>query len=479
MKYLRCETSNRFWAGLASVIALALALAAAVDHFTTAFQGVDQAFNASNMKLNTAVGLGLSVLSILLLICLKHWIFLVVSVAGGVCVAMLGALTLAQDVFGVSFGIDEMIMLDVRPAGLGAPGRMAPTAAFGLALIGGAIFCVALGRIVASQILSIAVVLIACFTMTGYLFGVPSFYRIGFFTPMAPTTGLGLLLLSLGLMAKDWQRGLLSYNTTTGGRYATLFLLPWSIVMVVATGMLIELAGLTPNETSKLGVSFFVMGVVATLFVLVLVTGHRVALAERRELLLRRELRHRLKNNLSVAIAIVRQTARTAPDVGTMADKVGGRITALADALGELDGAEARKRSVRQIVEKGIEAFATSNRAALKISGDDSLLELEEASGLALTLHELATNATKYGALSVPQGRVQIEWATRKGEAGDDCFVFEWTEQSGPPVCRPERDGFGGTLIQHSFPGADIERDFAPEGLRFSLRRISNSTRNE
>jgi two-component sensor histidine kinase len=98
------------------------------------------------------------------------------------------------------------------------------------------------------------------------------------------------------------------------------------------------------------------------------------------------------------------------------------------------------------------------------LAGPDVTLSPKLATSLGLVLHELLTNATKYGALSVPDGRVELRWDLA-GDDGQRHVLLTWTERGGPPVTAPEHEGFGSTLIERSLPGATVERRFEREGL--------------
>jgi two-component system CheB/CheR fusion protein len=100
----------------------------------------------------------------------------------------------------------------------------------------------------------------------------------------------------------------------------------------------------------------------------------------------------------------------------------------------------------------------------VRLTGPDVTLSPILATSLGLVLHELVTNATKYGALSVPQGAVDLRWELA-GDEGQRRVLLTWTERGGPPVTPPEREGFGSTLIERSLPGAAVEPRFETEGL--------------
>lgn len=107
----------------------------------------------------------------------------------------------------------------------------------------------------------------------------------------------------------------------------------------------------------------------------------------------------------------------------------------------------------------------------LKLKGPSVMLPASMAVALSMVIHELTTNAAKYGALSVPQGRVEVTWRTR-GEIGHKRLALARVELNGPPVTPPTRKGFGSKMIREALAretNADIRVDYLPEGLRFTL----------
>jgi two-component sensor histidine kinase len=178
---------------------------------------------------------------------------------------------------------------------------------------------------------------------------------------------------------------------------------------------------------------------------------------QRNELLLN-ELRHRLKNSMAVIQSIARQTLRDTPTA--VAAAFTGRLQALAaaqDLLLERDWSAANLKDLARRVCSMVEGRVT-------VAGPEVNVPQTLAMSLGLVLHELVTNATKYGALSAPQGFVALGWELAGGE-GQRRVLLTWKERGGPPVTPPDREGFGGTLIERSLPGATVERRFEPQGL--------------
>ena len=103
--------------------------------------------------------------------------------------------------------------------------------------------------------------------------------------------------------------------------------------------------------------------------------------------------------------------------------------------------------------------------------GEPVTLAPEFATPFGLVLHELATNAAKYGAFSVTSGRVLLSW-NLTGVDGKRLFKVIWREVDGPPVVTPQQKGFGGSLIERGLPGATVHREFAPEGLVCTIELV-------
>jgi len=198
----------------------------------------------------------------------------------------------------------------------------------------------------------------------------------------------------------------------------------------------------------------------------------KLALEERE--VISQELSHRIKNIFSVIAGLVTFSARGRPEFAGIAADLRDRITALGRAHDFVRPHSAHSQPVhRQDSLKGLlgELFAPYQEigaARLAVEGDDVMIDDRSATPLALLFHELATNASKYGALSVPDGRVVVTTA-RDGDA----LLLHWIEQGGPPVAQPpQTGGFGTQLIELSAVrqlGGKVERDWRPEGLQVTI----------
>jgi PAS domain S-box-containing protein len=181
--------------------------------------------------------------------------------------------------------------------------------------------------------------------------------------------------------------------------------------------------------------------------------------------LLMREVNHRAKNMLSLVQAIARQTAaRESEDfIGRFTE----RIQALAANQDLLIRNEWQGVDVQDLVRAQLAHFADLVGSRIAVRGPKVHLNAAAAQAIGLALHELATNAGKYGALSVDLGRVNVGW-----QANGDIFTMSWTERNGPPVSQPERRGFGSTVIESMAKrtvGGEVQLDYAPSGLMWGL----------
>jgi PAS domain S-box-containing protein len=190
----------------------------------------------------------------------------------------------------------------------------------------------------------------------------------------------------------------------------------------------------------------------------------RRAYEERIDLLMR-EARHRTKNILGLVQVIARQTATG--DAQDFIDRFSERIRALAANQDLLVRHEWQRIDVTDLVHVQLGHFADLIGTRINFDGPKLLLNATAAQAIGLALHELATNAGKYGALSTQAGRVDVSW-----RLDDDTYTMSWIERNGPPVRPPERRGFGSTVIEPMVKqtlGGEVRLDYAPSGLQWHL----------
>jgi len=186
--------------------------------------------------------------------------------------------------------------------------------------------------------------------------------------------------------------------------------------------------------------------------------------AQDRERLLSREIDHRAKNLLMVVQSIVHLSG--GPDIDDFKESVVGRIQALARAHGLLAASRWNAVALRSLVDEELEPYAI-NADCVARSGPDVNLKPAAAQSLGLVIHELATNAAKYGALSLPGGRIEVCWR----QDGSQLHI-DWRESSGPPVTPPSRSGFGSALIRITIErqlNGELEFDWARDGLNCQI----------
>jgi two-component sensor histidine kinase len=182
--------------------------------------------------------------------------------------------------------------------------------------------------------------------------------------------------------------------------------------------------------------------------------------------LLLRELTHRSKNLLAVIHAIARQTASRTRSVEDFLDRFSARLCAIGCSHDLLIADNWQGASLRMLVEQQLGEHAEQFGETIAIEGEDVMLKPEAVHNLGLALHELATNAQKYGSLSDPRGQVRIEWQFCE-EASKLKLV--WQERGGPPVTPPQRSGFGRAMIETVIGQAlegDVSLSFPPKGVR-------------
>lgn len=192
--------------------------------------------------------------------------------------------------------------------------------------------------------------------------------------------------------------------------------------------------------------------------------------AEEHIRLLMREVNHRANNLLAVVVAVARQMADTA-GAAHFASRLAQRLVALSAShklllAGPLEGTD-----LADLVTSQLGHFHELLGGRVQLNGPPLRLTPQAVQAVGMALHELATNAGKYGALSDGAGKVRVDWTLVHGEGGDD-FHLAWRESGGPPVLPPVRTGFGHTVMVRMMERAvagKVDLEFAPEGLRWTL----------
>jgi two-component sensor histidine kinase len=196
------------------------------------------------------------------------------------------------------------------------------------------------------------------------------------------------------------------------------------------------------------------------------IVGRNLAAALGQQKILLDEINHRVKNTLGTVQSIARLSRSSAGDLDQYVNSFEGRLLALSEAYNLLTENNWVGAHLNAVVRRTLAPFAGSDR--LRIEGPDILLPPRLALALSATLQELSTNAAKYGAFSLPSGKLQISWTV--DETG--LVRLAWTESDGPLVRPPTRKGFGTQMIGSIFrneAGWEVKLDFEPTGLRCVL----------
>ena len=194
--------------------------------------------------------------------------------------------------------------------------------------------------------------------------------------------------------------------------------------------------------------------------------------AEERQAILTQELAHRVKNTLAVVQAISSQTLRDQVPFAIAREAFNARLMALSRAHDVLMRGSWTTASLRELVESAAHLHGGGDEKRFHVAGPDVRIGPAAALAFALVLHEMCTNAAKYGALSVSHGRVSVLWETID-DAVEPQLWFRWKETAGPPVSTPDNRGFGSRLIEHSFQqysGGVAKVEFPTEGVQLSVK---------
>jgi two-component sensor histidine kinase len=182
--------------------------------------------------------------------------------------------------------------------------------------------------------------------------------------------------------------------------------------------------------------------------------------AEEQKTLLLRELAHRVNNTFAVILAIAQQSLRATSSTEAFAEAFTGRLQALAHAHNVLLATNWTGADLGELAKGQLAPFSLAGGDRLKLDGPKVMLVPTQVIALGVVLHELGTNAAKYGALSVEGGEVELSWMLHP-----DRVSLTWTERNGPKVAPPSRKGLGSKLIERGLPDAGIDWRFLPDGV--------------
>ncbi len=252
-------------------------------------------------------------------------------------------------------------------------------------------------------------------------------------------------------------------------------------LMIANRPWMLQVESSRPSTLSSLSLLTLLFGMLVASLLLVLARLVTRQAAEDRQALLwleeqasirnslTRELNHRVKNTLANVLSIISLTRRRATDLEGFASSLEGRIRALSATHDLLTQSDWGSTPIAAVVRAELAPYAQDSERALDISGPAVELAPNDALSLGLAIHELATNAAKYGALSVPNGQVAVTWHL----ITQDLARVEWAERGGPPVSQaPRKRGFGSELIEkivaHELRNP-VDLKFEPEGVRCTL----------
>ena len=182
------------------------------------------------------------------------------------------------------------------------------------------------------------------------------------------------------------------------------------------------------------------------------------------------ELDHRVKNALATVSCVVSQTKQGSKSLADFVETLNGRIRSMAETHELLSSSRWRGVSLAELVRRELAPYATPNNT--EIGGPNVVVRPEVGQVMAMVLHELATNAAKYGALSTNNGHVSIRWDRRSNGHVGSRLVFEWQEAGGPHVVAPSLPGYGTSTIRDLIPyefGGTVDLVLAPAGVRCRL----------
>ena len=190
--------------------------------------------------------------------------------------------------------------------------------------------------------------------------------------------------------------------------------------------------------------------------------------AQRRQQLMIGELNHRVKNLLGVVAGVAHQTAKSSAAIPDFIEAFGGRLTSLGRAHEILTAATWERASLRVLLDELLAPHRDGGDSRIMLAGPEVLLDPHELIGCSMILHELITNAVKYGALSHSGGRLAVHWGIENAS-----LALHWSEAGGTNVVRPLHRGFGANMIErsarHDLKGSAVF-GWTAEGLQFALR---------
>jgi len=308
----------------------------------------------------------------------------------------------------------------------------------------------------------------------GYAFGAQAFFGLGTYTAIAAHTAAGLLIAAAAALMTRARNGWLEPYIDSPAALALLIrLLPLALAVPILLGLLIMLAAGLKVYNAPFGFALFIPLTSAAMVLTSLWVAGRQREAEQVRLryerhlqLLIAELNHRVKNTLSIVQSFAHQSLKSSASPKEAGAAFEGRLIALATAHGILTRENWDKVRLTELVANALDAHNdTGTRIA--IEGPEMAVSPKSAITLAMTLHELATNSVKYGALSAPDGFIRVSWRTEDGR-----FLLEWKDCNGPACTPPSKTGFGTRMLTRALAaelGGKAKLDYELDGLRYEI----------
>jgi two-component sensor histidine kinase len=432
----------------------------------------------STMKFNTAIELVLTGVGVWLA-GYDRRVIRYASAAIGIIIVAFALMTAAEYVLHADWGIDQLFVTDAGTLrGSGYPGRMSILTATAMTLLGTAIILLALAtrraEVIAAHCLAMLAGALSVLAVGGYAFGAEAFWGIGPYTFIALHTAFGIVAAAAATLMTRAREGWLQPYVDSPAALALLMrVLPLFLVVPLALGLLIMLGAGIGAYNAPFGFALFIPLTSAAMILSALWVAGRQRDAEQVRLQYERhlqlvvaELNHRVKNTLSIVQSFAHQslTASASPEDAAVAFE--GRLKALATAHNMLTRENWDSISLTELIANSLDAHNdTGTRFA--VEGPELPVSPKTAITFAMTLHELATNSTKYGALSAPEGYVRIAWSVQDG-----VFYFTWKDCEGPATKVPTRRGFGTRMLQRALAselGGKASLNYEPDGLRFEI----------
>jgi two-component sensor histidine kinase len=402
-----------------------------------------------------------------------------VAAGVGILLLALAVATILEYGLDLNLGIDQAFVQDTGTLrGSGYPGRMSILTAIAWLVLGGAIVLLAMASRRAEVILAHSLAMVAgaisVLAAAGYAFGAEAFFALGQYTAIAAHTVVGLLVaVTAALMTRAREGWLQPYADSPAALTLLSRMVPLSLGIPTLLGLAIMLGAGLGAYNAPYGFALFIpFTSVAMVLTALWVAGkqrqaEQIRLRSERHLeLVVAELNHRVKNTLAIVQSFAHQSLKSSANPQEAGRAFEGRLSALASAHNMLTRENWDSVSLVDLIANSLDAHNdTGTRFA--VEGPDLSVRPKSAITLAMTLHELATNSTKYGALSSPDGFVRVSW-----EDGEGQFRFVWKERGGPPVQQPTRTGFGSRMLARALAaelGGKSTLEFEADGLRYEI----------